>query len=227
MNKANQNALRTIREWRSSYRAFRCVPENAAVFEQQAEKMVEIIDTLLQMIPANDDGLPWCEPCKSYHVEPRDAEHKALLQCRAPEDSAMLFERITAAELLQGDIVLIDHRGLTTPIHFIDYKDEIDVGVRINGHDGFGGEIRFASWRFGADEIVLRKLSPKVLFEQVSAKDLRTGDVVFDVPWTHVGEILTRTVDGVDINEVGDVSIRFGKNTWNFGDADVLLRRLP
>lgn len=27
--------------------------------------------------------IPWCEPCGSYHVVPKDAEHKALLQCQA------------------------------------------------------------------------------------------------------------------------------------------------
>jgi len=29
-------------------------------------------------------GLPRCEPCQSFHAEPRDAEHKAALQCVAP-----------------------------------------------------------------------------------------------------------------------------------------------
>jgi len=29
--------------------------------------------------------MPWCEPCQSYHVTPRDTEHKTLLKCRAPD----------------------------------------------------------------------------------------------------------------------------------------------
>jgi hypothetical protein len=39
-----------------------------------------------KLVDDDDDGeLPWCEPCKSYHATPRDAEHKAALQCKAGE----------------------------------------------------------------------------------------------------------------------------------------------
>ena len=30
------------------------------------------------------DGVPWCESCQSWHVTPKDAAHKAVLQCTAP-----------------------------------------------------------------------------------------------------------------------------------------------
>lgn len=30
-----------------------------------------------------DEGVPWCNACQSWHDKPKDAAHKALLQCRA------------------------------------------------------------------------------------------------------------------------------------------------
>ena len=33
---------------------------------------------------ADDGGLPWCEPCGSWHPTPRDHRHHTLLQCYRP-----------------------------------------------------------------------------------------------------------------------------------------------
>jgi len=35
----------------------------------------------------SSQGVPWCEPCGSYHVTPKDAAHKAMLKCVASVSS--------------------------------------------------------------------------------------------------------------------------------------------
>lgn len=46
-------------------------------------------------ITLDGESMPWCEPCQSWHMKPRDKEHHAALQCRA-----MWPQPITRAELI-------------------------------------------------------------------------------------------------------------------------------
>jgi hypothetical protein len=34
--------------------------------------------------PEENQGTPWCEPCHSYHMRPRDKQHHSDLKCFAP-----------------------------------------------------------------------------------------------------------------------------------------------
>jgi hypothetical protein len=47
------------------------------------DRMVKLIDERAAARAYGPRDMPWCEPCGSYHVEPRDEAHKAELQCRA------------------------------------------------------------------------------------------------------------------------------------------------
>lgn len=45
------------------------------------------------------DGVPWCEPCQSWHDKPKNKEHHAALKCFAPwiEPAAKAASRETSA----------------------------------------------------------------------------------------------------------------------------------
>jgi hypothetical protein len=61
---------------------------NGWLVTMRADDFVRIVSVYVQTwrmarIRERQQGDPWCEPCKSYHPKPRDAEHKAALRCFA------------------------------------------------------------------------------------------------------------------------------------------------
>ncbi len=65
---------------------------------------------------------PWCEPCGSYHPVPRDAAHKAALNCFAPDEPISVT--VSAGKPLSrrtkkaiGDMARAAVRSLTSEAH--------------------------------------------------------------------------------------------------------------
>ena len=52
MDRVHRKAVEEIRDWRGAFRGhqFKCVPENAQVFEHTIVEMLEHIDTLLLVV---------------------------------------------------------------------------------------------------------------------------------------------------------------------------------
>jgi len=78
----------------------------------------------------------WCEPCRSYHVDPVDQEEHAALKCFAPWEPKSL--KITPDTVLDADVGDMSRETFMRTMSLLGASTDTMLGIRCETMDGVG-----------------------------------------------------------------------------------------